>query len=108
MIQHTDLLAKVTNWLVIVVQNDTDFVHKSDLLYIVTVECFGAGIDIGKESEDVGGGDGFQTGRGDGFCFCDGGSHIEVYSEQSLVFSVLRDCVLAVKKEEEDGSRTRI
>lgn len=64
---HTDLLAEVSNWFIVLVQDDADLVHEADLLLIVPLKCGTGGIDIGEEAEDVVCRDGFDLGgRGSG------------------------------------------
>lgn len=67
-IERTDLLAGASNWPVIVIQNNADLIHQTDLLFIVTLKLAAArsvclacgedftgerGIDLGEESGNV-------------------------------------------------------
>ena len=66
--KQTDSLACTTNWLVISVENDTDFVHETDLFFIVAFEVASrcasmmgrsqVRVDLGKEVDHIFGGDG--------------------------------------------------
>lgn len=59
---HTDFLAEVSNWLVVLVEDDADLVHEADLLLIVPLKCGAGGIDVREESEDVVRRDGLNLG----------------------------------------------
>lgn len=57
---YTNLLAEIADWLVVFIENDTDFVHQSNLLSIVAIELSGAGVDVRKKSQDTLSSDGFS------------------------------------------------
>jgi hypothetical protein len=50
-VPRTDLLASCANWVVVFVEDNADFVHKTDLLLIVTRERIGAGVNIREETK---------------------------------------------------------
>ncbi len=50
---HTYLLAEVSNWFVILIEDNADLVHQPNLLFIVTVKLSGARIDIWEKSQNA-------------------------------------------------------
>ncbi len=50
---HTYLLAKVSNGLVILIQDNAHLVHQPNLLFIMTVELCRARIDIWEKSQNA-------------------------------------------------------
>lgn len=60
----TYLLAEVANRLVILVQNDANLVHQTNLLGIVTVQLSGTGVDIREKAQDARCGDGLHLCNG--------------------------------------------
>ena len=79
--KRTGLLAGIANGLVILVQDDADLVHQTDLLRIVTRESIGVGVDIGEETEDGLGGDGLR--RDSSRCRHDEDCHNEINGKAS-------------------------
>lgn len=88
---RTDFLARASDWLVIFIQDDADFVHEADLLFIVAFEvvvlgsrcCCGGGqmsVYLGKQAQNVvssnclrlGGGGGGSCAHG---CDCGNGAN---------------------------------
>ena len=65
----TNLLAEVSDRLVILVEDNAHLVHQSNLFFIVTIELCGAGIDVGEESQNALGRDGL------GLSDCSSGRH---------------------------------
>lgn len=57
--EPTDLLAGLANGQIILIENNADLVHQTDLLLIVAFErgIGGGAIDLGEEAQDVGGRD---------------------------------------------------
>lgn len=51
--RRTNLLAGLADGHVILVGNNADLIHQSDLLLIMTGESFRAGVDIGEEPQHV-------------------------------------------------------
>lgn len=77
---RTYLLAEVSNWLVIFVEDNADLVHQPNLLFIVTIERCRAGVDVWEEAQNILSCDGLQLGgicsrhcegRGSGVYECD-------------------------------------
>lgn len=60
----TYLLAEVADRFVILIEDNTDLVHQSDLLCIVAIEGSRARVDVGEESQDVLSRDGLSTSDG--------------------------------------------
>lgn len=67
-VERTELLAGASNWPVIVIQNNADLIHQTDLLFIVTLKlaagcsvCLACGedftgercIDLGEETGNI-------------------------------------------------------
>ncbi len=50
---HTNLLAEVSNGLVILIEDNADLIHQSNLFFIVTVKLCGARIDVWEKSQNA-------------------------------------------------------
>lgn len=71
---RTELLAGLADGHVVLVEDDADLVHQTDLLLIMAGEGLGGGVNVGEETEDGIGGDGLSRGGGGGGG-CRGGRH---------------------------------
>jgi hypothetical protein len=62
----TNLLAEVSDRLVIFVEDNAHLVHQSNLLFIVAIQFRGAGVDIGEEAQNTLGCNGLSPSNGSG------------------------------------------